>query len=216
MTDSDLEPTPVLAATPWPTNGDLIRDCARLGYLQADWLTLDPTYGLGRWWTRWRPDRLVCHDLDPDKAPDGPADFRELPYSAPTFDAAVFDPPYVSVGGRKTTGLADHHHRYGLTDAPKTPADLQVLINDGLEEVARVVRPRGHVLVKCQDYISSGRLWPGTHRTLSHALELGLELVDRLEHYSTAPRPQPPGRRQVHARRNLSTLFVLSTPRSKP
>lgn len=35
----------------WANNAELIADCARLGYLRSDWLTLDPTYGNGRFWT---------------------------------------------------------------------------------------------------------------------------------------------------------------------
>lgn len=194
---------PVLAATPWNSNAELIADCARLGYLRSDWLTLDPTYGKGTWWNVWRPLQLWTHDL----ADDG-VDFRSLPYSDASFDAVAFDPPYVCVGGRATSTLPGFHQRYGLTDAPRTPAGVQELIDDGLTDAHRVVKPGGHVLVKCQDYIWSGRLWLGTHRTLTHALGLGFEVVDRLEHLSGV-RPQPPGRRQVHARRNLSTLFVL-------
>ena len=238
MTDLDPRP-PVLACHDWPTNGDLIADVARLGYL--DGLVLDPTFGRGKWWTRWEPDALVATDLDP-RGQGGvvAADFRRLPFADSTFDAAAFDPPYVSVGGRKTTGLPDYHDRYGIDDAPTTPAGVQAQIDAGLAEMARVVRPRGHVLVKCQDYVSSGRLQPGTHWTLSTALGLGMDLVDRLEHHGAA-RPQPPrwrlcrgcrgkggddagtcqechgegrlGSPQVHARRNLSTLLVLRLPR---
>lgn len=203
---------PILAADHWATNADLIADVHRLGHLNDNWLTLDPTYGRGLWWTKWRPARLVAHDLDPARAPDGPADFTRLPYRGGCFGAVAFDPPYVSVGGRRTTGMSDLHNRYGLSDAPKSPAGLQELINAGLDECNRVLRPGGVLLVKCQDYISSGKLWTGTHHTLSHALSLGMGLVDRLEHLGGV-RPQPPGRRQVHARRNLSTLFVLRTPR---
>lgn len=199
--------SPVLAATAWPSNAHMVEDVARLGYLRADWRTVDPTYGRGLWWARWRPDELTVHDL----ALDG-VDFRDLPEVDGAYDAAVFDPPYVCVGGRTTTGLADMHDRYGLTDAPRTPAELQALIGDGLAEVARVVRHRGLVLVKCQDYVTSGRLWPGAHHTTTRGLELGLRLVDRLE-YLTSPRPQPSGRRQVHARRNLSTLLVWEVRR---
>jgi hypothetical protein len=78
-------------------------------------------------------------------------------------------------------------------------------------------RPNGVVLVKCKDYIWSGRLFPGTHHTLVHAIELGFTLEDRLEHLSgTGPQPKtnPDGsaRGQFHARRNLSTLLVLRKP----
>ena len=71
----------------------------------------------------------------------------------------------------------------------------------------------GLILVKVQDYISSGKFFPGTHYTLTQALNLGCEIVDRFERTQPHPRPQPPGRRQVHARRNLSTLFVLRVPK---
>lgn len=214
--DSDRE-APVLAASRWRSNAELIADCARLHYLRADWVTLDPTYGRGVWWKAWRPDRLVtCTDR---LVPTGDetctyhgVDFRDLPMRDNSFDAVAYDPPYVSIGGRKTTGIADMHDRFGLTHAPTSPAGVQQLINDGLTEMLRVVKPRGIVLAKCQDYVSSGRLWPGTHHTLTHALDLGFELLDRFEHV-THPRPQPARARQVHARRNLSTLFVFRKTR---
>lgn len=197
----------VMAAASWPTNAHLIEDVARLGHLTLDDYTLDPTFGRGVWWQRWRPHRLEAHDATLDGV-----DFRELPYADGTFDAVAFDPPYVSVGGRATTGIAEMHDRYGLTDAPTSPKALQAMIDGGLCEARRVVKPRGVVLVKCADYVSSGQIWPGTHLTLDCAFALGLRLVDRFEHVGSA-RPQPPGRRQVHARRNLSTLFVLKAPR---
>lgn len=207
MVEGHKVTTPVLAATTWNSNAELIEDCARLGYLRAEWRTLDGTYGRGIWWKNWRPDELVTHDI----ALDG-VDFRRLPEADEFFDAIAFDPPYVSVGGRKTTTIPDFHDRFGLTDAPTSPAGVQQLINDGLDEMYRVLRRRGILLVKNQDYVSSGKLWPGTHYTLTHALSLGLELVDRLEHIGS-PRPQPAHVRQVHARRNLSTLFVFRRPR---
>lgn len=197
----------VLAATRWRSNAELIADCARLGYLVEQQRTLDPTFGRGNWWKAWRPAELVAHDL----AIDG-VDFRELPYPDGTFDAVAFDPPYVCVGGRSTSTLPDFQQRFGLDVAPRTPALLQELINLGLAEMRRVVRPRGVVLVKCADYITGGRLWLGTHHTLSRALELGFDVVDRLEHVGN-PRPQPARAAQRHARRNLSTLFVLRAPR---
>ena len=94
----------------------------------------------------------------------------------------------------------------------KRPEDVQSDIQDGLDGCLRVVKPGGIVLVKCQDYVTSGKLFPGTLLTCNHAIMKGFELVDRLEHIS-GPRPQPGGRRQVHARRNLSTLFVLRRPK---
>lgn len=196
---------PVLAVTSWADNAAMIEDCVRLGYLWPWDRVLDPTYGRGTWWKRWRPWDLTG-------PPQAHLDFRFLPYRANFFDAAVFDPPYLSKG-RATPKLGDFDARYGLaTHAPgakrKSPADIQADMDAGLSELARVVRPGGYILMKCMDYISSGKLWLGVHQTIEHALSLGLEVVDRLEHVH-APGPQPKGRPQVHARRNHSTLLVF-------
>lgn len=199
----------VLAAHDWPTNGDLIADVFELYFAdRPDALVLDPTYGRGLWWTKHRPAKLICSDLRPQAADVAAHDFTALPHMDGVFDIVAFDPPYVCVGGRKTTTLPDMHDRYGLTDAPTTPWGVQTQIDRGLAEMARVTRPRGYILCKVQDYISSGRFFDGTYNTQHAAKRLGLETIDRLEHIAGV-RPQPPGRRQVHARRNLSTLFVF-------
>lgn len=192
----------VLAADRWATNADLIADCFKLGHLK-DELTLDPTYGKGNWWKTWRPTDLVKHDAILDGS-----DFRNLPYSDETFPQIAYDPPYVSVGGRASSGVQGMYAAYGLLGAPNSPRELQEVINDGLMEMFRLAEPGGRILVKCQDYVSSGKLWLGTYLTLDWALALGLECIDRMEHIGN-PRPQPARSRQIHARRNLSTLFVF-------
>lgn len=236
----------ILAASDWSTNAALIADVwtlhvvPRFGDMPA---VLDPTYGRGLWWPTVRQAYgvldIVAHDLRGDGV-----DFRHLPHPDASFDVVAFDPPYVCVGGRRTTTIRDMHDRYGLTDTPSTPHALHDMNMAGLDEARRVIRRRGLALVKCQDYVTSGRLWPETHYTLEHALLHGWSLVDRLEHIGHR-RPQPTDdkcrqcidgtistwdperreyvdgpcdrcggvgripRRQVHARRNLSTLFVL-------
>ena len=211
---STQRPSPVLAAHAWPDNAALIADCAELGYLPLDGEVLDPTFGRGGWWKKWRPLRLVTNDLDPGTDAMYHNDFRHLPFHDGRFDAVAYDPPYVSVGGRITSGIQDFLDRYGMDDAPTTPAGVQQMIDDGLAEMQRVVRPGGWILTKCQDYVSSGNLWLGTHFTTRQGLRLGLDLFDRLEHVGGA-RAQPPGRPQVHARRNLSTLLVFKKPQTR-
>lgn len=213
---------PVLAATAWGDNSRLILACRDLGYLGDDDHVLDPTYEKGTWWKHWRPEKLTTHNRDLDGS-----DFRALPYPDGTFDVVAYDPPYCAKGGRTTSGIVEMDERYGQEDAPKTPALLQALINDGLTEMYRVVRPKGVVLVKCMTYVSSGKLWLGTHHTLTHALTLGFECIDELLHVKKSRGPQPKERtrkgpidpatgeptripsRQQHAGRNVTTLFVL-------
>lgn len=205
----------VYAASKWKTNGELIADVAKLGYLKKTDIVLDPTYGEGIWWQNWEPNTLVYHDLH--KLKD--VDFRFLPYRDGSFDAVAFDPPYVSIGGRKTSTLDDFNDRFGVHRTPTTPAGLQQYMHDGFDECLRVVKSKGIILWKCCDYVSSGKIWLGTHLALTHALDRGCFMEDRFELIGHA-RAQPKRTRkdgslvtQQHARRNLSTLFVLRAPK---
>lgn len=199
----------VFAATNWRSNAEMIEACVQLRYLR-DTPTMDATYGRGIWWKRWQPTELVKHDLKIDGV-----NFCLLPEDDETYEQQTYDPPYVSTGGRKTSKLPDFMSRYGLIEAPRTPAALQQLINVGLTEQHRTLKKGGIQLVKCQDYVSSGKLWIGTHHTIAHALSVGFTVVDRMEMIGHR-RPQPARKRkdgkpsvQQHARRNLSTLLVL-------
>ncbi len=208
----------VYAAQSWPTNAAMIADCHKLGYLKDDDYILDPTYGRGTWWRVWRPSltgMLIGHVWREFLTDDGDDhwDFRAMWYNDEEFDAVAFDPPYVSVGGRSTSGLNGMHAAYGMDGAPMTPQGVQDDIYDGLSECFRVVKKGGIVLVKCQSYVTSGKLWPGLFLTWGYATSvLGFQLIDHLIHIS-GPRPQPLGRGpQKHARRNQSDLLILKRP----
>jgi hypothetical protein len=114
-------------------------------------------------------------------------------------------------GGRSTSTIDSFNDRYGLHTTPTTPSANQESINAGVDEAHRILRDGGILAVKCMDFISSGSFWPGTHLTTEHAVCAGFALVDRFEHVRR-PGPQPPYR-QIHARRNLSTLLVFRRDR---
>ena len=196
---------PVLAAQDWQSNAHLILDVVRLGYIRRDDFVLDPTYGKGTWWKLYRPENLTCHDLKLDGV-----DFRRMPrdYSN-RFDVVAFDPPYVSKGGRTSSGIPEFDDRFGLDEAPGTPRELQSLICDGMTELKRCIVPHGIMMVKTMNYISSGKYFPGRFFTEQHGLALGFDIVDEFVHYSQSASMQPPGRRQKHARNNYSQLLIF-------
>lgn len=168
--------TDVLALSPARTNAELIVHCAALGYLTKDMHVLDPTFGQGRFWRRWRPDHLTACDLDPTKSRVGfPVDFTELPWPR-TFDAVVLDGPYKLNG---TGGSHPSDEGYGVANTVTWRA-RHALIVAGIIEAARVTVPGGTLLVKCQDQVCSGAVrWQ--EREFADAGEAaGFVLVDKL------------------------------------
>lgn len=189
----------IRAAFAWPTNGHLIADVAQL-YIAAEAVVLDPTYGRGAWWTRFRPANLIAHDLH---TVDG-VDCRALPEDDCTVDVVAFDPPYKLNG----TPTPEVDGRYGV-HVVATWQERHRLIRDGITEAVRVLRPDGVLLVKCQDQVCSGQVRWQTDEVSEHARTLALVKVDRFDMVGTS-RPQPGGRAQVHAHGRPSTLSVFT------
>lgn len=186
------------------TNADLIVACRDLGYLKDEDVTIDLTYGEGVFWSGWRPLWLTTNDADGRKGL-WHDDFRSTGWKDDGFDVVVFDPPY-KLNGTPSKG----DERYGV-DVPAKWRDRMQLCIDGITEAVRLVRPSGIVLVKCQAQVVSGKVRWQDRIFADHAEALGCELIDRFDFLGG--RPQPEGRRQVHARRNHSTLLVLRGPR---
>lgn len=229
---------PVLSASRWNTNADMIVDMHKLHYIDDDDWVLDPTYEKGIWWKKYRPRRLCAlSNVEGNPYHRYDYDFRNIDFLADEiFDVIAYDPPYVSVGGRKTSGIESMYEGYGLVDAPDSPSKLQDLIDAGLAEMERLVVPGGLILVKCQSYVSSGHFWPGTVNTANAGIALGLTIHDWFEHLGD-PQPQPKDRtrkckpcngkgcdqcengrvktEQQHGRSNHSTLIVFSKPKRR-
>lgn len=191
----------VLAVNDWPTNGDLIADVSKL-YLSKEDRILDATYGRGRWWTKWQPDKLYTNDLYTEA--EFSYDFRDMPFHDGEFDVVAFDPPYKLNG---TPTLGDFDDAYGVDQRTNWRERMAYLL-DGFTECARVASDL--VLVKCQDQVCSGKMRWQTFEVLVRAADLGLRLVDRFDMLG-GTRPQPVGRRQVHARGRGSTLLVFDS-----
>jgi hypothetical protein len=194
----------IMAIGEWPSNGHLIADAHRLGYINDLDTVLDPTYGYGVFWSVWKPKGYLftATDIDPAKSPDNPAgvDFRKLPHADKSFDVVVYDPPYTFRG----TSSLDSDERYGV-HVNERWQDRWDLIYEGLEECLRVANRR--VLMKCQASVVSGKVRWQDIEAVRVAEQWGFGLKDRFDFLSY--RKQPNGTSQKTARRNASTLLVL-------
>lgn len=199
--------TEVLAIGKRSNNAQLIEEAAQLGYL--DGLVIDLTYGEGKFWTRFRPDeeRFVTNDLH--KPAELRLDFCDTRLDAERYDAVVFDPPYKLAGRRDTfdaaKGAQSMDSRYGTGGSYVPIGRTAELIDCGTREACRI--SRRFVLVKCMDQVASGRIHWQTDDVTATAKSCGFRKLDSL--ILPGGRKQSPKRRQVHARRNYSTLLVF-------
>lgn len=207
------EAAPVLTLDRYPSNGHLIAAAHRLGWIRDDDRVLDTTYGLGTFWSVYRPEGIHGTDLNPEKSETGRSvDYHATGFDDRSFDVVVFDPPYKLSG---TPALDEFDERYGI-EYPTRWQDRMTSCRAGAVEAARVADRT--VLIKCMDQVVSGRRVWQTREFADAVLDLGgWRLVDRLD-YHVDPRPQPGGRRQVHSLANYSTLLRLdrTTRKARP
>lgn len=178
-------PPLVLAVSNWATNGYLMADLVKLGLLDLDVPTLDTTYEKGVWWSEVQPRELTTHHRPTDGS-----DFRNLPYRSGSWRQIAFDPPYCAMGGQETSDIGDFNTRYGRHTV-ETPADVQLLINEGATELWRLLAELGLAYIKVADYVFSGELWLGVHWTLEHLVSLGFMVEDMFTLTRDVASPQP-------------------------
>jgi len=188
-------------------NADLIAAVARL-YLPTGCRVADITYGRGVFWQRvnladyrfYKSDKITC--------PSSPHDFRRLPYKAGFFDVVVFDPPYAHAGDSMRV---EPCYQIASTAGGLSHRDIMEGYERGMTEATRILKPGGTCWVKCADEIEAA------HQRRSHMkvfqIAQGLDLVD--EDLFVLMQETPPvtnGRRQRHARKNCSFLWVFRKP----
>lgn len=186
-------------------NAQLMVDCHLLGYLPEP--VLDATYGKGRFWRMVQPT-MMTNDLDESTDAQTHYDFRSFPHSDRAFATVVFDPPYKYAGTSTGKGAGALNGDYGVNDYMSV-ADRNALILDGVTECSRVADR--FLIVKVQDQVVSGKVHWQTLMVIGHMTGSNFDLTDML--HVRGYRRQPPGRRQVHARRDYSTALVFERRR---
>ncbi len=200
-------------------------------------LVADVTYGLGAFWKKVPANRyrVLASDIalkpelpcPPGFALRGEVDCRALPHAAASLDAVVLDPPYMEGMYRREVehmaGSGSHaaFRRAYSASAPTTEpgprwhdAVVDLYARAG-REAARVLRPGGTLIVKCQDEVSANtqRL---THVELITGYEsLGFYCKDLF----VLVRANSPAvsrlKTQVHARKNHSYFLVFDKRRAR-
>lgn len=204
-------PKPKHVSTVHRSNGDALKAAARL-YIDDGDVVADLTYGSGVFWKKTAHDRfkLLGSDI---RLVDGialQADFRCLPYSDNSVDVVVLDPPYLHMAPSNRHMLDERYRNHEVT-AGYSHQQILDLYGAGLKEAARVLRPKGRVLVKCMDSIESGQQrW--AHISIREiAQQLGFTAIDMLV-VATRARRTTRWAQQFHAHKSHSYLWVFRRP----
>lgn len=211
----------------WLTNAELMVDVAQLGYL--DGRVLDPTWGLGNFWTLFRPRKLVAHD---PFTLDGIGVYDLVNHHRwESFDSVIVDPPY-RLNGRPDPAFDG---RYGTQERMSVKKRMELVLDCALIATAF---SRHYALVKCMDQVVSGNVrWQTREVTDLLEAETDFKLIDRFDMLGGRPQPSKRTKKcpenckgtggvnwstckscdgsgrvpseQQHANRNASTLLVF-------
>lgn len=176
----------------------------------------DVTYGKGVFWKRVDTSAYDLHATDLREG----VDCRRLPYEDTSFDAVVFDPPYMHTpGGTAHNGHQNYEEYYSNNGIENSSKKYHEAVLDlyfrAADEAWRVLRPDGVYIVKCQDEVCANQQRLTHVELVVRYWELGFVAEDVF----VVVRKNKPGisrlLRQVHARKNHSYFLVVRKPRPK-
>lgn len=140
-------PLPILTSITG-TNADLFPRILGL-YVPQGSLIADVTYGRGTFWRNVDVRKYVLLKSD---LQDG-IDFRSLPYENASIDALIVDPPYMHTGKTVHPAINNRYRNENNT----SHESIIRMYGGAILEAARVLKPKGIIIAKCQDETESGK-----------------------------------------------------------
>jgi SAM-dependent methyltransferase len=111
----------------------------------AEKYILDATAGFRMMWYDKHDPNTLYIDQRPECEPDQIADFTHLPYSDESFRLIIFDPPHIVRSG-------NIEHNFYRTFGHLEPDNAKPVLQAGLKELYRLLKPYGVLLFKWCNY----------------------------------------------------------------
>lgn len=185
---------------------EILTNIAKL-HLDGQLWELDPCYSKGNFY-KDIPEPKYKFDLNPSVDGVIRADVTAMPVKDKSINSIVFDPPFM-FGTHGQTKNNRMNKRFTMFDSFE---ELESMYKGALQEFHRVLKTRGIVAFKCQDYTDS-------KTTMTHCLvhnwaeELGFYVKDLFILVFKGGRIYNPNLRQRHSRKFHSYYWVLQKRR---
>ena len=183
-------------------------------YVPAGRFDADATYSTGGFYRTGNvPKPPLRYDISPLTEDVIKADCRALPLCRESIDSLVLDPPFLAAKGpslEKQTGNL-MSRRFSVCSSE---VELAALYRQAIGEAARVLRPNGVLVFKCQDKVSSGKQYMIHCCVYQWALDSGFEPLDLFILLAKTRLIANWQRNQRHARKYHSYFWVFKKRRN--
>lgn len=183
----------------------ILRNISKL-YLNGEPFHADVTYSKGVFY-KSLPQPQFKFDLDPQVEGVRQADCRHLPVPDNILKSIVFDPPF-KFSNSNVKGIIEKRFT-----AFSNVFKLWDFYEESLAEFKRVLEPKGIVVFKCQDMVSSGINHMSHFQVEKAAEKVGFLTLDLFILQARSTIWSPNMRNQKHARKTHSFLYILQKPR---
>lgn len=150
---------------------ELLRTILKI-YNQGQPIDCDATYSTGAFWKNL-PEPILKFDIDPQIPGVERADARHLPLEDDSIESLMIDLPFL-VGNSREGIMKKRFSKI------RDMSTLKSLYNDVIVEASRVLEPKGILVFKCQDAVSSARKHPISYNVMGYAIGAGLVYEDEL------------------------------------
>ena len=189
---------------------DIIRNIQTL-YI-PDGVEVDPTYSKGIF---YKPDDIIDpkykFDLHPQTEDTVKSNAESLPLEDASVKSLMFDPPFLAGFTKdEPTGIIGRRFK-GF----RYVSDLWKWYDDCLGEFYRILQPKGYLVFKCQDTVSSGKNWFSHCYVMNKALGHGFYPKDLFVLLAKHRIQGHNHKNQKHARKYHCYFWVFQKVNSK-
>ena len=191
---------------------EIIRDILYL-HCNGQNIDCDPTYSIGNFYKKGLPAPEHKFDKYPQLPDVKEATSDRLPLGLESVNVIMFDPPFVMSG----EGYENSKEGSGIISkrftAFKDFNELKTMYSRSLKEFARILKPNGIVIFKCQDVVNGGKQHFSHCWIMYEAMKYGFYPKDLFIYF--ARNRIDDGRKQQHARKYHSYYWVFEKKECK-